>query len=855
MTQDVTTGPAISAETPAGSGTLRTRLIVTNVIIAVVAVAALGTYVFYRAQQSSTSLADQLETNVRTEAENGLAASADQQVADLNGFFATARRDIADAGSSAAGLLSRESSLGGGQYWDAAVALNRLPSGSWDNTATGDPASLFMPAATVLTDSLVQELNTLKHLDFVVPQKLAANPDAVALYFGGPSGETLYYPDIDLANVVPADFDVTQRPWYVKASATEDPDRAPVWSDPYLDAALHGLVVTTSTPVYDSAGTFRGVIAMDIQLGRITDLVSSIHAGQTGYAFLIDRDRRLIAMPPAAYADLGLSADDLPLGANLDASAVSAAPGPDFGNLLQSMSSGQSGLETISIEGTNRFAIYRPVPEVGYSMVILVPSSELLAGAAAAQEQLAASSTNTTQISLVLVAIILALAVVATVVLSNGLVAPLARLTETAREVSAGNLDARAPVQSGDEIGILGQTLNAMTGSLRGLVQSLEDRVKERTSALEAASQEASRRAAQFEAITRVTTAISSIRNIDELLPLVARVISEQFGYYHVGIFVNDERNQFTYLVAANSEGGQRMLKRRHSLKIGEQGIVGYVAAHGDSRVAHRVGEDAVFFNNPDLPLTRSEAALPLRTAETSIGVLDMQSRDEAAFTPEDLGVLGILADQVSLAFENARLFESTRRSLTEAESLYHQYLRDAWRGMQQDPRVTGFRFTPQGSFPLREGDRTALADQPSRDDDQAPTTKIPIRLRGETIGDLVIRGGEDSAWSPQQLELAQAVADRVALAVENARLFEETGRRAERERLVTEITSKIRRSTDPRQMMQTAVDELRRVLGASEIQVIPQAATGSAQESTQAPGPNGEVAMEAPEQDDGAGP
>ena len=854
MTQDTSTGPATTTETRAGATSLRTRLIVINVAIAIVAVAALGSYIFYRAQQSSASLADQLETNVRIEAQNGLAASADQQVSDLNSFFATARRDITDAGASAAGLLSRESSLSGGQYWDATLALNRLQSGSWDNTATSDPASVFMPARTVLTDPLVQELNTLKHLDFVVPQKLAANPDAVALYFGGPSGETLYYPDIDLANVVPADFDVTQRPWYVKASPSEDPDRQPVWSDPYLDAALHGLVVTTSTPVYDSSATFRGVIAMDIQLGRITDLVSGIHAGQTGYAFLIDRDRRLIAMPPAAYADLGLSADALPLGANLEATEVSTAPGPDFGTLLESMSSGQSGLDTISIGGADRFAVYRPVPEVGYSMVIVVPSGELLTGAAAAREQLAAASTNTTQVSLVLVAFILALAIAAAVVLSNGLVAPLVRLTETAREVSAGNLEARAPVQSGDEIGVLGKTLNAMTDSLRGLVHSLEDRVKERTSALEAASQEATRRAAQFEAITRVTTAISSIRNIDELLPLVTKVISEQFGYYHVGIFVNDERHQFTYLVAANSEGGQRMLKRRHSLKIGEQGIVGYVAARGESRVAHRVGEDAVFFNNPDLPLTRSEAALPLRTADASIGVLDMQSRDEAAFTPEDLGVLGILADHVSLAFENARLFESTRRSLTEAESLYRQYLRDAWRGMQQDPRVIGFRFTPQGSVPLREGDGTSQDTQPSAARAGAKAATIPIRLRGETIGDLVIRGAENSEWSPQQLELAQAVADRVALAVENARLFEETGRRAERERLVTEITSKIRRSTDPQQMMQTAVDELRRVLGASEIQVIRQTATSTSQPRAAHGGSDEEMPADPSQPGDGAG-
>ncbi len=467
---------------------------------------------------------------------------------------------------------------------------------------------------------------------------------------------------------------------------------------------------------------------------------------------------------------------------------------------------------------------------VGYSLVIIVPTGEVLAGAAAAREQLAASNTNTTQFSMVLVALILVLGIAATILLANGLVEPLSRLTETAQEITAGDLNARAPVGAADEIGILARTINTMADNVRGLVQGLEERVTDRTAALATASAEAMRRAAQFEAITRVTAAIGSIRDLDALMPLVSSVISEQFGYYHVGIFINDEPGLATHLIAANSEGGHRMLDRRHNLKIGEQGIVGFVAARGEPRVAHRVGEDAIFFDNPDLPLTKAEAALPLRSGDVTIGVLDVQSTEEQAFSPDDLRILGVLADQVSLAFESARLYDATRRSLAETETLYRQYLRGAWQIIRGQGQITGYRSTPGGVLPLG-------ADEGQNDDAESGSfLKIPIKLRDETIGEIAIRRADKSPITPEQMELVQAVAERVGLSAENARLFEETGRRAERERLVTEITAKIRRSNDPREMMQIALEELKLALGASDVQVIPQTVKEPQTRSGQAP-------------------
>lgn len=149
-------------------------------------------------------------------------------------------------------------------------------------------------------------------MDFYAPVILKTYPDVVALYFGSRSGATIYYPNIDLAAIVPNDFDITRRPWYVAATPIRNPQRQAVWSAPYLDAALNGLVITCSVPVYDQQGAFRGVAAMDIQLTRISEIVDSIRVEQTGYAFLIDSEKRLIAMPRRGYQDLGATAETLP---------------------------------------------------------------------------------------------------------------------------------------------------------------------------------------------------------------------------------------------------------------------------------------------------------------------------------------------------------------------------------------------------------------------------------------------------------------------------------------------------------------------------------------------------------------
>jgi GAF domain-containing protein len=378
------------------------------------------------------------------------------------------------------------------------------------------------------------------------------------------------------------------------------------------------------------------------------------------------------------------------------------------------------------------------------------------------------------------------------------------------------------------ELQAASQSLSTSNQKLLALQVELEDRVTQRTEELagrsrelEVANVQIQRKSNQFEALAKVTQSITSIRDIHELLPNIATVISESFGFYHVGIFLIDEVNEYAVLSATNSEGGRKMLDRKHRLRVGEQGIVGNVTLIGKPRIAMDVGADAVFFNNPELPDTHSEMALPLKNGERIIGALDVQSMETAAFTEDDIQMLNLLASQVSLAIENARLFDETRSALTKAEAVSRQFTREAWGRLHTEQNLLGYRYNLTGASPLEELVEPMGTGNGKKM--EAGQIVVPIELRGELIGKLVVQSPAEKVLSQDQIDIIKAVAERVALSAENARLFEETTRRAERERLVSDITGKIRSGTDPQLMIQTAMDELRKALGASRVEVIPQ--------------------------------
>lgn len=412
---------------------------------------------------------------------------------------------------------------------------------------------------------------------------------------------------------------------------------------------------------------------------------------------------------------------------------------------------------------------------------------------------------------------------------------PIIQLTATAEKISKGDLEAKASVRTQDEIGVLADSFNAMTYQLRTFINELEDRVRARTQELANRNEALTFRSRQLQTVADVAREIAQAQDIETLLNSLVNLVSQRFDFYHAGIFLLDEQKEYAVLRAANSEGGQRMLARQHKLKVGEVGMVGYVTGSGKPRIATDVGEDAVYFQNPDLPLTRSEMTLPLIVGDQVIGALDVQSTVSNAFTQEDIELFSTLADQVAIAIQNNLLYQETTRALEESRALHRQYLLQEWSMETADRDHAGYQYTPLGVTTIEKedmatvqkvidsGDVVIVPTLDEKTGKSGAAIGVPIKLRGETIGVIHIQetSEERQGWAEEEIETVKSISDQVALALENARLFEQTIRRAEREKKVLEITGKIRSTTDPKAMVQIAIEELQRVLKATRAQIL----------------------------------
>ncbi len=384
-------------------------------------------------------------------------------------------------------------------------------------------------------------------------------------------------------------------------------------------------------------------------------------------------------------------------------------------------------------------------------------------------------------------------------------------------------------------------TLEGLAGLIANAIESsrLIDDVQQRHQELEAAHVQTERRARYMETTAELARAISSLFDPQELLDRTVNLISENLGVYHAGVFMVDEKTEWAVLTAAteSSEGGQRMLARGHKLRVGAQGIIGWTTHVGEPRIALDVGEDAVYFDNPDLPNTRSEIGLPLKIGGRIIGALDVQSTQAAAFGQDDIAVLQILADQIAVAIENARLFQDTQRALEELEDVQRSYVAQRWARMSQQQadfnaeyrsmsvRSLETAWTPEMKMALDQEAPVVLSDlstiawdgngQDGADGnldlaslDARSALVVPIKWRDEVIGVLDLQEvNQQRHWTQEDVEITTAVADQLAVALENARLFEETQQRAAQLAAASEVARESTSILDVDQLLHETVD------------------------------------------------
>ncbi len=451
------------------------------------------------------------------------------------------------------------------------------------------------------------------------------------------------------------------------------------------------------------------------------------------------------------------------------------------------------------------------------------------------QSNLVARVESQSKILILMSSLLIAIASIAAILLSRSIVAPVTDLTITADKIASGDLTAKSFVKSRDELGTLSSVFNLMTKQLQSLIADLEDRVLARTRDLNDQNKLLRLRSQQIQTISEVARNITQTLDLEVLLRRVTILISDRFNYYHVGVFLVDDKGEYAVLRSANSKGGEEMLKNNHKLKVGHVGIVGYTTGTGRPRIASNVGEDSVYFNNPFLPDTRSEMALPLIVGDTIIGALDVQSTKESAFSNEDIELFSALADQIAIAITNNRLYTETASALRDMESIHRHYLRQEWQKESEKKYIQAYQYTPQGvsalnNAPIEQIPAEILAGVPvvlkSETDDDGmihSIIDIPILVRGEPIGiirmqDVVQKGLE---FNETEADIVRQISDQIAIALENARLFEQTVKRAERERKVMEIANQFRSTNNTQQMLSIAIEAIQKELRTTRTQVI----------------------------------
>ena len=545
--------------------------------------------------------------------------------------------------------------------------------------------------------------------------------------------------------------------------------------------------LVASMPIADESGEIVGVGMFASDLTDLSEQVQVSKVGESGFAYVVDSLNQVVAHPDPAYSS--------------ELRDLSAYPP------VAALRAGKQGIVNFTDQNGEAWRAYAIELDNGWGVLVQQPVAELL------------REFTTLGITTVAVAIVgtLMLLLLSWLTIRQAM-RPIGALTETATAIAAGNLDREAPVESEDEIGTLARAFNSMTDQLRGLIGGLEHQVAERTRDL-------AQRSAYLEATADVGRVASSILEAGQLIEQVVELIRERFDLYYVGLFEVVPGGEWAVLRAGTGAAGSAMLARGHRIRVGE-GMIGWSVEHGQSRVALVAEEDALRLATSELPETRSEAALPLRSRGQVVGALTVQHTQPGAFDPDTLTVLQTMADQVAVALDNARLFAESQEALETTRRAFGQMSQEAWRQLLRPRQEWGYRYAHQAISPV-EGERPPAMLRAERlgqtvqwDGQQGMSLAIPLRVRGQVVGVLGFRKGQGETWTEEEIGLLEAFASQLETALDGARLYQDVQRRASEDRLVGEITARLRATMDVDTVLQAAVREVGSALGIEKVEL-----------------------------------
>lgn len=567
----------------------------------------------------------------------------------------------------------------------------------------------------------------------------------------------------------------------------------PYVQPPFFDPERGNTVVYAARPFYNANGEIIGVFAGRANNGRLNQIMSSpAGIGQSGETYLIDASGVLLTPNRPRQT-----------GATINTTGAAGA--------VEQRSSGAAAYT--NYDGQEVLGAYLWLPDLRSGVLVEQQMAEI-------QQQ--AAPAGAVFLGLALSAVLIGYVVLRA--LSYQYAEPVVELALTSQQIAQGDLAARPQERSAlpGFQPITGEFTH-MAEAVQGVVAGLQEKLQHRDSQLDQQNE-------FLLAYSEVSQAISSLMDPARLQESLVELLRTHFELYYVGLFLLDEDGEWAILKAATGEGGQAMLARKHRLRVGGDSMIGWAISNNLERIAHEALDDPVRLATPELPHTRSEAALPMHSRGQVIGALSVQSTLPNAFGADLINILKAMADQAAVALDNARLFEQNRQTLENLNLAYGRMSLTGWRNLLRKPQGIAYAGTAAGVEAVKpsweqvsrlawQENRVAHADAP--DNEGLYPLAIPVRAGDIILGTITTyKPAAEGRWTAQEIDLLQTISDQLGLALESSRLYEESQRRAEYEQITGRVTASIRERLDIEMILQTAAQELRQALDLPEVTV-----------------------------------
>lgn len=441
--------------------------------IAIVVLGFLGVRAVLESGQLSSNIAGDSRKDI---VEQLMVRTVTDTAAKNSAVFGGVQSDTITAAQYVKDILDNPGKFSAGG-WRFDQNMSRLPTGQLTNSAQ-ELSSVFISTLVPLTAQTKREVERLSYLDNLFPAILKNEPNAVALYYNGLPGYARFYPNVELAKLVPPDFDIAEAEFFSVATPTNNPSKVVKWTSVYDDPAGQGLLISAAYPVYNAAGVFVGTTGMDVILKDIAKNIEDYRPIQSSYAFLIDNAGRAIALPEQGYRDLlGRQPKDGEFGPDLK-----GVKG-DFEPVLKAMRAGKNGFHKLGSDttGAGLYVAYAPIAGTNFSLGLVAKQAVVLQVVEDLKSQVASSSRQVLYYRLLPAALVILIIVwIFGFIYIRLLTAPIKELTAKTTRIARGDLNVEpAKVRVGNEIGQLASSFNDMVTDLRDSREKIKEQNQE----------------------------------------------------------------------------------------------------------------------------------------------------------------------------------------------------------------------------------------------------------------------------------------------------------------------------------------------------------------------------------------